>query len=151
MDLSYILMILHVIFWLIAAFEILNSGKSLGQKVLWLLVIFLLPLIDVVWAVIRRTKAGRRPWQPDAGHLHHRMLAFGHGHRRAVLLLWGWAAAISLGSVAFVFFDARIATGIFVIMLGTAAALTLWLPRAVVGGRRPQPDAPSITPPGSQP
>ena len=69
----------------------------------------------------------------------------------AVLLLWGWAAAISLGSVAFVFFDARIATGIFVIMLGTAAALTLWLPRAVVGGRRPQPDAPSITPPGSQP
>ena len=115
------------------------------------LAIFLLPLIDVVWAVIRRTKAGRRPWQPDAGHLHHRMLAFGHGHRRAVLLLWGWAAAISLGSVAFVFFDARIATGIFVIMLGTAAALTLWLPRAVVGGRRPQPDAPSTAPPGSQP
>lgn len=48
MDLSYILMILHVIFWLIAAFEILNSGKSLGQKVLWLLVIFLLPLIGLI-------------------------------------------------------------------------------------------------------
>jgi UDP-GlcNAc:undecaprenyl-phosphate GlcNAc-1-phosphate transferase len=66
------------------------------------------------------------------------MLAFGHGHRRAVLLLWGWAAAISLGSVAFVFFDPVLATGIMVAMLGTAATLTVWLPRAVVAGHRPQ-------------
>jgi len=102
------------------------------------LAIFLLPLIDVIWAVIRRTRAGRRPWQPDAGHLHHRMLAFGHGHRRAVLLLWGWAAAISLGSVSFVFFRAELAAGILVVMLGTAAALTVLLPRVVVAGRRPQ-------------
>lgn len=102
------------------------------------LAIFLLPLVDVIWAIIRRTRAGRRPWQPDAGHLHHRMLAFGHGHRRAVLLLWGWAAAISLGSVSFVFFEARFAAAILVVMLGTAAALTVLLPRVVVGGRRPQ-------------
>lgn len=48
MDLTYILGIIHLILWLIAAFEILNSGKSLGQKVLWLLVIFLLPLIGLL-------------------------------------------------------------------------------------------------------
>ncbi|MCA1782419.1 MAG: glycosyltransferase family 4 protein [Dermatophilaceae bacterium] len=111
------------------------------------LAIFLLPLFDVIWAVIRRTRAGRRPWQPDAGHLHHRMLAFGHGHRRAVLLLWGWAAAASLGSVAFVFFDPAVAGGFFVVMLGTAAALTVWLPRAVVGRRRPQHFASAPPPP----
>ena len=102
------------------------------------LAIFLLPLFDVIWAGVRRTRAGRRPWQPDAGHLHHRMLAFGHGHRRAVLLLWGWAAAVSLGSVSFVFFDPAVSFGILIVMLGTAAALTVWLPRAVVGGRKPQ-------------
>lgn len=43
-----ILGILHLILWLIAAFEILNSGKSLGSKVLWLLVIFLLPLLGLI-------------------------------------------------------------------------------------------------------
>lgn len=48
MDLTYILGIIHLILWLIAAFEILSSGKSLGQKVLWLLVIFLLPLIGLL-------------------------------------------------------------------------------------------------------
>lgn len=102
------------------------------------LAIFLLPLVDVCWAIIRRTRAGRRPWQPDAGHLHHRMLAFGHGHRRAVMLLWGWAAAVSLGSVSFVFFEVPVATAVFVVMLLTAAALTIWLPRAVIGDRRPR-------------
>jgi len=103
------------------------------------LAIFLLPLIDVIWAIIRRTRAGRRPWQPDAGHLHHRMLAFGHGHRRAVMLLWGWAAAVSLGSVSFVFFEPLVAGAIFGVMLLTAAGLTIWLPRAVIGDRRPRP------------
>ena len=57
MDLPYILMILHVIFWLIAAFEILNSGKSLGQKVLWLLIIFLLPLIGLILYFVLGRKA----------------------------------------------------------------------------------------------
>lgn len=111
------------------------------------LAIFLLPLVDVIWAIIRRTRAGRRPWQPDAGHLHHRMLAFGHGHRRAVLLLWCWAAAVSLGCVSFVFLDAPLAAGILVVMLGTAAALTVLLPRVVVGDRRPQEFAPGPVPP----
>ncbi|MDO5503432.1 MAG: MraY family glycosyltransferase [Actinomycetia bacterium] len=101
------------------------------------LAIFLLPLVDVIWAVIRRTRAGRRPWQPDSGHLHHRMLAFGHGHRRAVLILWAWAAAVSLGSVSFVFLEAALAAGVLVVMLGIAAALTVLLPRVVVGTHRP--------------
>lgn len=43
-----ILGLLHLIFFLIAAFEILTSGKSLGNKVLWLLLIFLLPLVGLI-------------------------------------------------------------------------------------------------------
>ena len=43
-----ILGILHLVLWLIAAVEILTSSKSLGNKVLWLLVIFLLPLIGLI-------------------------------------------------------------------------------------------------------
>ncbi len=43
-----ILSVLHLIFFLIAAFEILTSSKALGQKVLWLLLIFLLPLVGLI-------------------------------------------------------------------------------------------------------
>ena len=45
------------------------------------------PLIDLVLAVVRRTRAGRSPFAPDKQHLHHRLLEMGHSQRRAVLLL----------------------------------------------------------------
>jgi hypothetical protein len=43
-----ILGILHLVLWLIAAVEILKSNMPLGNKVLWLLLIFLLPLIGLI-------------------------------------------------------------------------------------------------------
>jgi UDP-GlcNAc:undecaprenyl-phosphate GlcNAc-1-phosphate transferase len=99
--------------------------------------ILLLPAVDLLWAIIRRTAAGRNPWTPDAGHLHHRMLQIGHGHRRAVLLLWLWAAVASLGSVAFVFFDPRIAGAALAVGLLVAVGLTAFLPRVTVGRHKP--------------
>ena len=32
---------------------------------------------------------------PDIEHLHHRLVQLGHGHRRAVLILWAWTAILS--------------------------------------------------------
>jgi hypothetical protein len=43
-----ILGLLHLIVWLIAAVEILRSGASVGKKVVWLLVIFLLPVVGLI-------------------------------------------------------------------------------------------------------
>jgi UDP-GlcNAc:undecaprenyl-phosphate/decaprenyl-phosphate GlcNAc-1-phosphate transferase len=100
--------------------------------------IILLPLVDVVLAVARRTWRGERPWHPDAQHLHHRMLKIGHGHRRAVFLLWLWAAVAALGSVSFVFVDAweaGLGVAVAVVVVGV---LTVWLPRWSVPGHRPQ-------------
>jgi UDP-GlcNAc:undecaprenyl-phosphate GlcNAc-1-phosphate transferase len=100
------------------------------------LAIILLPMVDVVAAVIRRTRKGQRPWHPDKLHLHHRMLRVGHGHRRAVLLLWLWAAVASLGSVSFVFIkDARLAGLMVGLAVVVAAVLTRWLPKWSPAGR----------------
>jgi UDP-GlcNAc:undecaprenyl-phosphate GlcNAc-1-phosphate transferase len=101
--------------------------------------IILLPLVDVLLAVVRRTRRGQRPWQPDAQHLHHRMLQIGHGHRRAVLLLWLWASVAALGSVSFVFVeDAWVAFGGVVGLVVVAIVLTVWLPRWAPAGRPPK-------------
>ncbi len=52
-----ILGIVHLVLWLIAAVEILGSNKSLGNKILWLLIILLLPLIGLIlYYVIGRNK-----------------------------------------------------------------------------------------------
>lgn len=124
-----------------------NATVALLAPLVVPLSIMLLPLLDVGLAVIRRTRRGQRPWQPDAQHLHHRMLQFGHGHRRAVLVLWCWAAAVSFGAVGFVFASPRAATLLLVGMCAAALVLTLWLPRMTVAGRAPQPDDEAASPP----
>jgi UDP-GlcNAc:undecaprenyl-phosphate GlcNAc-1-phosphate transferase len=62
--------------------------------------VLVVPLLDLGLAIIRRTRAGRLPWQPDAQHLHHQMLALGHTHAGAVLSLYLWAATVAFGMAA---------------------------------------------------
>lgn len=61
------------------------------------------PLLDVTLAVVRRTRARRSPFSPDKQHLHHRLLEMGHSQRRAVGLMYGWAALISFTAVSLAF------------------------------------------------
>ncbi|MFV0426814.1 MAG: MraY family glycosyltransferase [Beutenbergiaceae bacterium] len=62
--------------------------------------VLLLPLLDMGLAVIRRLGAGKSPFHPDRMHLHHRLLDFGHSHRRAVLIMYVWALVVSLSAVS---------------------------------------------------
>jgi UDP-GlcNAc:undecaprenyl-phosphate GlcNAc-1-phosphate transferase len=56
------------------------------------------PLVDLLLAVVRRTRAGRSPFAPDKQHLHHRLLEIGHSQRQAVLVMYLWAGALALGA-----------------------------------------------------
>ena len=62
-------------------------------------VILIVPFVDLLLAVIRRTRAGRSPFSPDKLHLHHRLLEIGHSHRRAVLLMYAIAGLVAFGTV----------------------------------------------------
>ena len=79
-----------------------GSQASLLPTLLPLLLplsILIVPMLDLVLAVVRRTRAGRSPFAPDKQHLHHRLLEIGHSHRRAVLIMWMWAALVAFGTV----------------------------------------------------
>ncbi len=93
------------------------------------LAVLMLPLLDMVLAVVRRTLAGQKPWDADAKHLHHRMLRIGHGHRRAVLILYLWAAIVALGSVSFVIWDGWRPLAVVGAAAVLGVVLTVWLPR----------------------
>lgn len=108
------------------------SSDQLTATLLPLLLPFavlLLPFLDLLLAVVRRTRRGQMPWHPDALHLHHRMLGIGHGHRAAVLILYLWAAAIAVGSVSFAYVDRGRASVIIVAATTVAAIMTWWIPR----------------------
>ncbi|MFP4310619.1 MAG: glycosyltransferase family 4 protein [Nitriliruptoraceae bacterium] len=57
------------------------------------------PFLDTAFAVLRRLIARRPVTAGDRGHLHHLLLAFGHSHRRAVLILYYWSAVVAVASV----------------------------------------------------
>jgi UDP-GlcNAc:undecaprenyl-phosphate/decaprenyl-phosphate GlcNAc-1-phosphate transferase len=61
--------------------------------------ILIVPMADLLLAVVRRTRAGRSPFAPDKQHLHHRLLEIGHSQRRAVFIMWLWAALVAFGTV----------------------------------------------------
>ncbi len=102
-----------------------SAATALLLPILIPLAILALPFLDMVLAVLRRTRAGQLPWKPDRGHLHHRMLDIGHSHRRAVVLLYLWSLLIAAGSVSFAYLPGWMALlGILALLL-IAVALTL--------------------------
>lgn len=82
------------------------------------------PLVDLVLAVVRRVSRGRSPFSADRKHLHHRILELGHSQRRAVLIIYFWAALVASGGVAMAFVDS---VGTVLSMVGALAVVGLVL------------------------
>ena len=120
-----------------------TSTTSLLPLTLPLLVplaVLAFPLIDLVLAVLRRTRAGRSPFAADKLHLHHRLLEIGHSHRRAVLILYLWTALLAFGVVAVSIFGASAAMLVALAALLVVSILVSSLPRAPNGPTlRPRP------------
>jgi UDP-GlcNAc:undecaprenyl-phosphate GlcNAc-1-phosphate transferase len=79
-----------------------TGGNSLFVTVLPVLLpisLLMVPMVDLVLAVVRRTRAGRSPMSADKQHLHHRLLEIGHSQRRAVMIMWLWAFTLATGAV----------------------------------------------------
>jgi len=64
------------------------SGAKLATATLVLGV----PIIDSIWAALRRILAGRSPFSADRGHLHHLLLDVGLSQRQAALLIYALCA-----------------------------------------------------------
>lgn len=58
-------------------------------------VILGVPMLDTAFAIIRRTWRRSGVAVRDLGHLHHRLMRLGHGHRRTVVVLWAWTFLLS--------------------------------------------------------
>lgn len=70
--------------------------------------VMFIPMLDLLLAVVRRTRAGRSPFSPDKMHLHHRLLQIGHSHRRVALVIYLWVGVLAFGAVGSSLIDRRI-------------------------------------------
>lgn len=58
-----------------------------------------LPLLDTFLTVLRRLKRRKPLLEADREHLHHRLLDYGWGQKRTVLLLYGISGVLCLGAI----------------------------------------------------
>jgi UDP-GlcNAc:undecaprenyl-phosphate GlcNAc-1-phosphate transferase len=99
---------------------------ALLSPLLVLAAVLFVPVLDLLMAIVRRTRKGLSPFHADKMHLHHRLLEIGHSQRRAVLLIYLWAAVLSFGAVALSLFD------VFAVVWGIGIGLLIALVISVV-------------------
>jgi UDP-GlcNAc:undecaprenyl-phosphate GlcNAc-1-phosphate transferase len=114
----------------------LQQPGAAGSSVLVMLLpillpitILIVPLSDLVLAVVRRTRRGQAFYQPDKEHLHHRLLEIGHSQRRAVLIMWLWAGLIAFGAVLLSIYSGPLIWATLVVVAFVTVALTFIVPR----------------------
>ncbi len=99
-----------------AAISVMGSVKTAATVGLVVPVIVLgLPILDTLFAIVRRRINGRPVFQPDKGHLHHRLLAMGLTQKQAVLLMYAITAV--LGCVSIVAAKANFTIGLILVVL----------------------------------
>ncbi len=102
-----------------------SAGGRLALPLIFTPVIFLaLPIGNFLYVTLRRF-INRQPIMVGErdDHIHYRLLQLGHSHRRAVLLMYGWAAILALGLVL----AGTISWGRFVLASVVAAGTVLIL------------------------
>jgi UDP-GlcNAc:undecaprenyl-phosphate/decaprenyl-phosphate GlcNAc-1-phosphate transferase len=86
--------------------------------------IFVIPYADLMFAIIRRTRAGQPLMAADRQHLHHRVLNIGHSYRQSVLIMYLWAALFSVTVVSL----SVVRTRLVVFVVATLVAVLTLLP-----------------------
>jgi UDP-GlcNAc:undecaprenyl-phosphate/decaprenyl-phosphate GlcNAc-1-phosphate transferase len=86
--------------------------------------ILAIPLLDLLLAILRRSRRGRSPFQPDKEHLHHRLLKLGHGQERAVLIMTAFTGLIAFAAVSLAFIPFWITAVVFAL---ASVALLSWV------------------------
>jgi len=74
-----------------------------GGKIATALLIMGFPILDAVWVIAQRIKAGESPFKGDTRHLHYKLLERGWPQRRVVLFVY--LICLSFGISAIVFQD----------------------------------------------
>lgn len=83
-----------------AAVAVSLTQEGANPAAPWVPIVALaLPLVDMVWAIIRRTASGERFFVADRGHIHHNLLRLGLNQRDAMLLLTALSAGLGLLAV----------------------------------------------------
>lgn len=98
-----------------------------GGKIATALLVMGIPILDLVWVVVRRAITKRSPFLGDRKHLHFRLLDIGFSHRQAVLFLWFWSACFGVTAIFLEGKAKLVSLGVLVLIMIILAMVLVWL------------------------
>lgn len=108
--------------YMLAAISVYGAVKTAATIALIVPAIALgLPIMDTAFAILRRYSNDRPIFQPDKGHLHHRLLAMGMNQKQAVLLMYAITAALGIAAVLWAEVDGFYAALIIAVIITAVA------------------------------
>jgi UDP-GlcNAc:undecaprenyl-phosphate GlcNAc-1-phosphate transferase len=118
-----------------------------AAKVVVAVLVLGVPIIDTFWVIVRRLIGGRSPFTADRGHIHHRLLDLGLGHRSTVLLIYAICAGLGLLSLlvstatqVYAFLGVLVGFGVVLFLLTRGPAEALEPDSYEVGADEADPD-----------
>ena len=76
-----------------------------------------IPILDTLFAIIRRTLKKEPIYKPDKEHLHHQLLKLGLSHRNTVLAIYAMNTLFAFASIIYTINDKRLGIIIYIIIL----------------------------------
>ena len=95
-----------------------------------------IPILDTLFAIIRRLLKGQPPFQADRQHLHHQLLGMNFSHVATVLIIYGINILFAAAAICFTIVDPVIGEIIFIIIF----IIVLWfvLHTTIISDKTPQ-------------
>jgi UDP-GlcNAc:undecaprenyl-phosphate GlcNAc-1-phosphate transferase len=113
--------------YMLAGLSIIGSAKSQVSAAFLIPLIALgVPLFDTILSPLRRFAIGKKIFQPDGDHLHHRLLKLGLNQKTAVLIIYGITIVLCASSILLVNLRNEM-IGFFMLLLGVAAVMSFRL------------------------
>ena len=75
-----------------------------------------IPILDTLFAIIRRLLKGQPPFQADKQHLHHQLLGMNFSHVTTVLIIYGINILFAVATLIFVLYDPKIGQYLFIVI-----------------------------------
>ena len=76
-----------------------------------------IPILDTLFAIIRRTIKKQPIYMPDKAHLHHQLLNLGLSHRNTVLAIYAMNILFAFASIIYALNDKKLGMIIYIIIL----------------------------------
>ncbi len=97
---------------------VMFGADGIARWFLGAVVVFGLPMLDTLLAIVRRKLNGRPIFSADSSHFHHFLIRRGMSVRKAVLISYGVAALFVSFALVVVVIPTRLALGVYMVLFG---------------------------------